>query len=565
LTDDGPRAILARSVSIRVKIVLVVLPLIIAPLVLTGVSAMLAARESVTAVATSFLRFKAEQLATYAQGQWDLLAANGLEADPAYRQASEAAVETFARTLVRSDTELVVALGAEGSVALESSAVSPSEEELAGLRRLAADGATGWQTLRLGGVERVAHLIGFAPFRWTFFVTEQADTFFRSTNRIVVQTGAILGASLVVAAALLALFSGYLTRPLRQVADAMAEIIATSDLSRRVEVLYGDETGRLGHTFNLMSEELEKAYGQIKGYALRAAVAQAKEQKIRHIFQKYVPRTVLEQFFVNPERMLVGEDRILAVLFSDVRGFTTIAERLRPDQMVESLNQYFGRMVDVIMGRGGIVDKYIGDAIMAFFGAPERHEDDALRSATAALEMLDALGDFNRWQASKSRPLFAIGIGINYGAVTVGNIGSERKMDYTVIGDMVNLASRLEGLTKKYHEPLIVSESVKRKVDGTLACRLLDRVAVKGRSMGSGIFAVRRSVSGAEAGAWQAHEEATKLFYERRFPEAAAGFRRALELLPGDGHAKRFLAQCERLAAAPPPKGWTGIVEMTEK
>ncbi len=553
--------------TIRTKIVLVVLPLITCPLVLTGIISTLSARNGITAVAAGLLQFKAEQLVTYAEGQWNLLTANGLESTPAYVEASKAAIESFAKSLVRSSTESIFALAPDGSTAIRSGELRLSAEEAGALQGLAARGAAGWQTIRLGGTARVAHLARFKPFDWTVFVTESAGTFYSAADGIIRQAGSILGGSLAAALVLLVIFARYLTRPLQQVADAMAEIIATSDLSRRVEVLYKDETGRLGHTFNLMSEELGKAYDQIKGYALRAAVAQIKEEKIRHIFQKYVPKTVLESFFANPEQALVGENRVLAVLFSDVRGFTGISEKLRPDEMVESLNQYFARMVDVVMreGREGIVDKYIGDAIMAFFGAPERHEDDALRSVLAAFEMLVALDDFNAWQQRKGRSPFQIGIGINYGAVTVGNIGSERKMDYTVIGDMVNLASRLEGLTKKYHEPIIVSASVHRKVKEEVRCRLLDTVAVKGRREGTGIYSVRRTLSGPEEKAWPVHAQALALYYERRFTEAADGFRQVQAILPDDHCAGLFLDRCAAFQKSPPSEDWKGVVEMTEK
>jgi len=228
---------------------------------------------------------------------------------------------------------------------------------------------------------------------------------------------------------------------------------------------------------------------------------------------------------------------------------------------------YFERMVDVVMrpGLDGLVDKYIGDAIMAFFGAPERHEDDALRSVRAALEMLDALAEFNEWQAEKGRSPFRIGIGINYGNVTVGNIGSERKMNYTIIGDMVNLASRLEGLTKKYHEPIIISASVHRKVSSDVRCRLLDKVSVKGRAAGTGIYSVRRALTPAEEKAWSLHDQALSVYYERKFTKAAEIFRTVLDLLPEDHCAGLFLERCAAYMKSPPPDGWQGIEEMTEK
>jgi adenylate cyclase len=554
------------SVTIRAKTVFVVLPLIIAPLILSGVVSTLSARNGITSVATSFLQFKAEQLVSYAQSQWNLLASNGFDATPSYVDASKAAIESFAKSLVRSPTESIFALAADGSVAMQSSADgTPTAEEREVLKALAAGGASGWQNVRVAGVDRVGHVVSFAPFHWTFFVTEVASAFYAASDAIIRQSAYILGASLVAALLLLLVFSRYLTRPLKLVADAMAEIIATNDLSRRVEVLYKDETGRLGHTFNLMSEELDKAYGQIKGYALHAAVAKIKEEKIRHVFEKYVPKTVLQSFFANPEAALVGENRIVSILFSDVRDFTTISESMQPDQMVESLNNYFARMVNIIMDKGGVVDKYIGDAIMGTYGTTGRREDDALQSVLSALDMLDALVDFNKWQVGKRRTPFRTGIGIHYGVVTVGNIGSERRMDFTVIGDNVNLASRLEALTKHYKVPLIISDSVHRKVSGTVHCRKIDVVAVKGRIKGTGIYQAARKLTPAEEKAWQVYNGAMEAYLERQFVQAGRGFAEVQGLLPQDYCSKLLATRCAQLSRTPPPKEWTGVAEMTEK
>jgi adenylate cyclase len=263
--------------------------------------------------------------------------------------------------------------------------------------------------------------------------------------------------------------------------------------------------------------------------------------------------------------MLVGQDRVLAVLFSDIRGFTTLSEGLPPNEVVESLNAYFERMVKIIMERRGIVDKYIGDAIMATFGAPVRYGDEAQQSVISGFDMLDALKVFNAGQLKKGRPQFKIGIGINYGLVTVGNIGSEQKMDYTVIGDMVNLASRLEGLTKVYHEEMIVSESLVKDLAGEIPCRTIDKVVVKGKTSGVMIFAPRRNLTPAEAEAWKIHEKAVELYYARDFKAAREGFAEAQRLLPGDQIATRYLERCDGFVTNPPQEGWTGAVVMSEK
>ncbi|MBN1835311.1 MAG: HAMP domain-containing protein [Spirochaetales bacterium] len=558
--------------NIRGKIILIVLPLIITPLLLTGVISALSARNGITGVATGFLRFKSEQLLNYADGQWAILEENDLQDSPPFREAAQSAVAAFARNLLRSPTELILALDREGSVAMQTGQVDLAEGEADALRRLVQEGEGGWQNLQLGGQARVAHLASFAPFGWTVIVSEKREVFYSTINAIITRVALILSVSLAVSVVLLLFFSGVLTRPLRDMAGVMTEIISTGDLTRRVEVVYGDETGKLGHTFNLMTSELERLYGSLKHYALEAVLskneavaARENEHKLRNVFQKYVPTEVIDRYIARPEEMLRGEDRVLAVLFSDIRSFTAIAEPLRPDELVELLNQYFSLMVEIVMRRKGIVDKYIGDAVMALFGAPARHEDDALQSVLAGLEMLDDLKDFNRIQEGAGRTPWRIGIGINYGTVTVGNIGSEKKMDYTVIGDGVNLAQRLESLTKKYAEPLIVSEAVEYKVRQRLPCRLLDRVVVKGRSQGIGIYAPCRKLSPEQAKAWGVYHQGTSLYYERRFDEAAAHFRKTLQLLPQDSHSLRFLERCQRYANSPPSTDWTGAELMAEK
>ena len=551
--------------SIRAKIVLIVLPLIIAPLLVTGYVSSLSARNGITRVATSLLRFKQEELLSYAGSQWSLLVANGLAGNEEFVRASKDAVRSFARNMVRSNTEVILAVDSDGEVVMDTEEIEILPEERQSLARIAAEQSFGWRQITLGGTERVAQIAPFEAFGWTILVTEQQEAFYQTINQMYLQTGIILSVSSILALVLLLVFSYLLTQPLKNVVAAMREIISNSDLSKRVEVLYKDETGELGHTFNLMTSELGKANDLVKGYALQAVVAQHKEQKIRTMFQKYVPKAVIDQFFASPEQMLVGEDRVLALLFSDIRGFTTISEKMRPDEVVDSLNAYFSLMVDIIMRNHGVVDKYMGDAIMAFYGAPERTRYEASEAVQSALEMLDTLKDFNKWQTAKGRPEFRIGIGINYGVVTVGNIGSEKKMDYTVIGDMVNLGSRLEGLTKVYDQPLIVSESVAAKIKEQFPCRLIDRVIVKGKTAGIGIYTARKELGPEEQQAWKLHEEAARLFYDRKFEEALTQFQKVHHMLPADRPSSMFIERCRSNIENPPSPDWTGATAMTAK
>jgi hypothetical protein len=186
--------------------------------------------------------------------------------------------------------------------------------------------------------------------------------------------------------------------------------------------------------------------------------------------------------------------------------------------------------------------------------------------------MLAALGGFNEQQRKLGKPEFRIGIGVNYGEVTVGNIGTERKMDYTVIGDPVNLASRMEGLTKTYHAEILISESLHAELLAqedeqarALRFRLLDTVAVKGKTRGVKVYTVKASLSPVEEKAWSLHNEGMDFYYRRSFREGAAKFREVLELLPGDFNGENLLERCTAYDASPPPEEWDGTEVMLSK
>jgi len=559
--------------KIRLKMFLVILPLIIVPLALVGMASYFNAVNGVTRLARQLLGFKLGELEKYADSQWSLLVENNYAENPDMADAAKKAVELYARSIVLSGTERVFALDATGGIAMSSSELELLDGEKDRLLEILRAENRGLQNAVIGGEERVFQTFYFIPFQWYFLISEKSGVFYAEARNIAVQELFTLVISILTASVLLIIVTRRLTSPLGRMVKTMNDIINSADLSSRVEVEYQDETGSLAFTFNRMIGELDKAYGQIKRYAFDAVLAGKKEERVRQIFQKYVPKDVIERFFASPEKMLVGDNRSLSILFSDIRSFTTISEGMAPDDLVNSLNRYFSGQVEIIYNRKGVVDKYIGDAIMAFWGAPEKHDDDCLQSVLAGLDMIEALSVFNANQKKLGKPEFHIGVGINYGEVTVGNIGSERKMDYTVIGDSVNLASRMEGLTKTYHADLLITEYVYAELQDKrydsrapkLYFRLLDTVAVKGKTRGVRIYAVKRALSQAEASAWPIHNQGMLLFYKRSFREAAEKFKEAYRLLAKDPNAENLFRRCADYAANPPPENWDGVEVMKSK
>jgi class 3 adenylate cyclase len=344
----------------------------------------------------------------------------------------------------------------------------------------------------------------------------------------------------------------------------MKEIISTNDLSKRVVVEYHDEIGALAQTFNLMTGKLEQAYREIKGFAFQAVLAQRQEKRTQTLFGKFVPEHVIHEHFANPEESLVGDNRVLSVLFCDIRSFTTISESMSPGDLVYSLNRYFESMVAPIIERNGIVDKYIGDAIKAFFGAkadPSLKENYALASVFSGIEMAEKLVDFNAGQITAGRPEFKNGVGIHYGVVTIGNIGTEKKKEYTVIGETAELAEHLESLTKEYKQPVLISESLYQKVKDDLPCRMIDSISWRaGRTLK--VYTTWRTLGAADKEAWGIHNRAMDEYHQRDFTKAAASFRDVLKILPGD-HAATFMRdRCMQFLKAPPPSDWTGAKVM---
>jgi adenylate cyclase len=211
---------------------------------------------------------------------------------------------------------------------------------------------------------------------------------------------------------------------------------------------------------------------------------QREKKYIRQTFSKFVSKSVVDELLKDPDKLkLGGEKKILTVLFSDIRGFTTISERLTPEALVEHLNEYLQAMTDIVFKYYGTLDKYVGDEIMAFWGAPIPQDDHAVLAARASVEMMRVLGELNRKWVSEGKPELHIGIGLNTGDMVVGNMGSSSRMDYTLMGDNVNLGARLEGTNKVYGTNIIISEATYEYVKEHIVARELDLIRVKGKEL----------------------------------------------------------------------------------
>ncbi len=249
----------------------------------------------------------------------------------------------------------------------------------------------------------------------------------------------VSGTGLISGMILSVLISSSVAKPLLDLRDAMGKV-HEGNLDMRAPVLSVDELGQLALRFNEMAGGLKE------------------KEFIKDTFGRYVSRQVMDEI-LNGNVVLGGEKRIVTILFSDIRDFTRISENLAPEEVIVILNEYLRAMVDVILSHGGVPDKFLGDGIMAIFGAPLAYGDDAERAVRTALAMREKLNELNERRASKGKEAFRIGIGIHTGEVVVGNIGHIEKMEYTAIGDTVNVTSRIESLTKEIKCDILVSES----------------------------------------------------------------------------------------------------------
>jgi len=287
------------------------------------------------------------------------------------------------------------------------------------------------------------------------------------------------------------------------------------------------------------------------------------EKRVKSTMSRYMDPGLADKLLNQGNEILGGKSMLATILFTDIRGFTALAEELGPQGTVNLLNEYFTIMVECLDHHGGILDKFIGDAMMAAFGVPFPRDGDEDRAVRAAVSMIRALAAWNRQRAENGLPPIDMGVGVNTDEIVSGNIGSSRRMDYTMIGDGVNLAARLEGACKQYHARILISENTLKRLKGVYRIRDVDRVVVRGKSEPVGIYEVldyhTETTFPDISHALRLYHDGLHCYRSRRFEAAIRTFQDVLALNPKDELSRLYLERCQALLQTPPNGNWDGI------
>ncbi len=293
------------------------------------------------------------------------------------------------------------------------------------------------------------------------------------------------------------------------------------------------------------------------------------EKRVKSTMSRYMDPCLADQLLERGEEILGGKNTLATVLFTDIRNFTALTEELGPEGTVSLLNEYFTIMVDCLRREGGTLDKFIGDAMMAAFGIPIAKGDDEDRAVRAAISMITELARWNEQRTGNGLAAIDMGVGLNTAEVVSGNIGSPKRMDYTMIGDGVNLAARLESACKQYHAKILISENTLRRLRGTYRIRAVDRVVVKGKSEPVGIYEVldyhTELTFPNMSKVLNGYDDGLNLYRQGRFEEAIAAFDDVLAFNDRDRLPHLYIDRCRRLIADPPGDDWDSVWVLTEK
>ena len=330
-----------------------------------------------------------------------------------------------------------------------------------------------------------------------------------------------------------------------------------------------DQVQLIERSINITVNPLTNPEGGVRG-GLMVIEDISQEKRMKTTLYRYMTPGVAERVMALGDDMLMkGERKEVTVLFSDIRGYTTLTENLEADRVVEMLNAYFETMVEAVFNFEGTLDKFIGDALMAVFGAPLPLKNHAWAAVQSALDMRRRLAKFNQDRVMQHQPEIRIGIGISSGEVVSGNIGSQRKMEYTVIGDGVNLSSRLEGATKEYGCDIVLSEHTYELCRDLIWVRELDRIRVKGKMQPVNLYELielkDKSLPPERLEFLSLYTAARQAYVEMDFEGAIRQFEQAQKLQPDDLAIAVHIRRAKRYLTTPPAENWDGVHVMTTK
>jgi class 3 adenylate cyclase len=435
--------------------------------------------------------------------------------------------------------------------------VSTRQRELLDMQRAGEHEKANQQIDLLNDVQRTVQnqreSVNLKMARWSAAAAHDTE---RRERRVLWLTIAATASTVLLGLTVAALITDRLTRPVRSLASAMRDV-QQGNLNIQLPVSSGDEVGRLTKSFNFFVEQLR-----------------AKE-KMKQTFGKYIDPRILEHVLAQPGAETVGGGRReMTVLFADLVGFTGLSERLTPSLMVTLLNRHFGLQATAVQEHHGVVDKFVGDSIMAFWGAPfVKPQEHAVLACHAAQAQLVALDTLRRELPEitglrRDVPTIELRIGICTGEVVVGNIGSENTRSYTVIGDTVNLTARLERANRVYGTQILIGETTAQVIGREFETREIDIISVKGKTETTPIFellATKGQLSGELERLRERYEQGRRAFLAQEWDLAEASFRECLQLRPNDGPSQVLIQRIEPLRRNPPGKDWNGAWQFVEK
>jgi adenylate cyclase len=328
-----------------------------------------------------------------------------------------------------------------------------------------------------------------------------------------------------------------------------------------VPILAGFAAYAKGQWWPVAAHETASALSLVGALAMNYWAEGRQKAFIKQAFRHYLSGDVIEKILRDPDHLqLGGEKRELTIMFTDLAGFSTFSERLGPVELTALLNDYLTEMTDIIMDEGGTLDKYEGDAIIAFWNAPLEQSDHATRACRAALRCQRRLAELRETFEKRTGAALHMRVGLNTGDVVVGNMGSRKRFNYTILGDAANLASRLEGANKAFGTEIMVAESTWQQVSGAFRGRPLADLRVVGRKTAVAVYELTGFAAEPEPAAWSTFTTGRTHFREGNFAAAKEAF----EQLPDDPAAQHYARRCESLCGNR-PEAWDGVWNLTEK